>query len=90
MPNPVDSLCMSVIALATVTKQTTQLLLQTTQDVNGLRESVKGLDPTFSEVYAQNRKKVDKDSQLPQTIAALQVSLDELIDSLREMLAHLS
>ena len=63
-----------------------ELLLKTHQDVNGLKESVKGLDPTFVDVFQANRKKVDTESRVLPVISQIRTTIDELISPLQDML----
>jgi hypothetical protein len=65
-------------------KQQNLALLAMMKEVLALRETVKALDPTFSDVLAQKRREKTKemDSQFPQ-VAALPVLLDEMKQELK-------
>jgi ABC-type transporter Mla subunit MlaD len=74
----------TLIALSEACKQQGAALVQTMQEVATLRDSVKNLDPTFSDVHKQNREARSKEvaEQLPQ-IAVLTQSLDDIILELK-------
>jgi len=65
-------------------KQQNLALLAMMKEVLALRETVKALDPTLSDVLAQKRREKTKemDSQFPQ-LAALPALLDEMKQELK-------
>jgi|ERR1022692_353925 hypothetical protein len=65
-------------------KQQNVALLAMMKEVLALRETVKALDPTFSNVLSQKRREKTKqmDSQFPQ-VAALPALLDEMKQELK-------
>lgn len=92
MTNPAESaLCQSVIVLIQLNKVFSKAIAQLKQDVGALRETVKGLDPTFSETYAHRQKQeAERLSELTSTIAELSQTLDELLKQLQDMQTHLA
>ena len=75
-----------LIALSEACKQQGLALIQTMQEVAALRDTVKGLDPTFSDVHKQSRENRSKEvaERFPQIIVLTQ-SLDDMIRELKRL-----
>ena len=81
-PKPVESIfCASLIALIRLNKTIAPMIVNATRDLAALRQTLKPLDPTFAETFAQNRAK--KDTKPP--IDELLRSCDELLQSLHDI-----
>jgi hypothetical protein len=82
-PNPAESVfCASLIALVELNKVLAPMILEATQNLAALRDTVKPLDPTFAETYARNRAK-NRDTSPP--IGELLQASDELLQALRDI-----
>lgn len=84
MPILIDALCAVIGATLKINKEMAALLLLNSKEIAALRESVKGLDPTFADTYQRERNQADKNSKFAPLIAQLQNSIDDTIRSLDE------
>jgi hypothetical protein len=76
----------TLIGLTQACKEQGIALIQVMQEVAALRDSVKGLDPTFSDVHKQNRENRSKEvaERFPQ-IPSLTQALDGMILELKRL-----
>jgi hypothetical protein len=78
--------CSVLISLAQWSKAHTEALLDLTREIAALRDTVKALDPTFSDVLREKRGDWKKEiaGSFPQNLQPLGLH-DELIQSLKEL-----
>src|ERR1700694_419009 len=83
--------CSTLISLAQWSKAHTAALLDLTRELAALRDTVKALDPTFSDVLRQKRedRKKEISEVFPQSLQPQELH-DELIQSLKELQRKLS
>lgn len=83
--------CSVLISLAQWSKAHTAALLDLTREIAALRDTVRALDPTFSDVLRQKREDRSKEigEAFPQSLQPLELH-DELIQSLKELQKRLS
>ncbi len=90
--SPTDQIfCKALIALFQYQKQIGEMAFSTVQELRALRETVKGLDPTFVEVLAERQNAVAKAVRQKEqelgipAIAAMQESIDQILQLLRQL-----
>ena len=81
-PSPTESVfCASLIALLELNKVLAPMVVEATQNLAALRETVKPLDPAFAETYARIRERNDTSP----LIGELLRTSDELLQVLRDI-----
>jgi hypothetical protein len=78
--------CSALISLAHWSKAHSESLLDLTREIAALRDTIKALDPTFSDVLREKRgdRKREIDGAFPQSLQPLGLH-DELIQSLKDL-----